>query len=1135
MLATLALAAPRRVSVDDLIASVWGASPPRTAAKTLQTYVLHLRRILEPGLLITVSGGYALNIQPDQIDARRFERLVGSGHDAMVEGDPQRAASFLRDALTLWRDDPLIDIAGTHAAHVVRLNELAANATETLFDARLALGESTALIPLLEDAVGEHPLREHRWAQLMIALHRAGRTADALRAYQRARSMLADELGLEPGAELRAAEESILHSTDQPLVPDITPDRGPTDLPAPLVIASAAPWVGRDDLCSELIEIVSSGLGTESTSPRLITVTGDAGIGKTRLAAAVAEHVAARGAFVLYGRCDDGLAMPYQPFVDAIDGALARVSSAETSRAAAVALAHLLPRFAIPTSNAALSSQLPVGEAAARTMDGIAQLLAGLATARPVLLVLDDLHWADRATAAVITHLSTVIAARPVVVLGLSRRGELGPDHPVTGSLGQLGRIVGSHQQTLGPLDDRSIAGFVAIVTGLDLPAALLEEVVGTAEGNPLFARELALDLAENWADHRARNETDSWGVGRSGPPVPATIRAVVIHRYQRLGPDARRLLAPAVVHDGLFMFETVRTVAGLDEARALDALDELLEARIVDPGPRADIYKVSHDLLRAVLYTDLSSSRQLRLHRRVAEQLILAGDDALPAEIARHYLLSRELAGAHVGAEFALSAARFAEQSGAFNESVEQLHVALSLAEPDGLAHAAALTSLPVAFALAGRWDDVPAAMDVACGLLAERGEPLAAAQLALDVVNATIGMGNARLGWALARVGLGFVGGERNLVWAELRSLAFEAEDALNPTQPGVPIEHPDRRQAARLIADLSAKPWHSELVAMSAEDRTELLVLSRNFPGAEAFWCGEYAASVEPFERLANEALAIGHLGWATSCLANAARCRIALGQFDLARVGLDKAHAVGDRLGAIGTHFMNLLAADDEMSSAMGDGWLALKDVGGAGLLDTSDPAHRSALAAFFASGSRIFAHDGAAQDESLAFASAVVPYLAAAPGWAINFTRMACDVAEALWFLDRGDDIDIVEAALRDKVIAPDYRYPMVDGYHALGRLLGVRRQFDDAMDAFGVATRRLAEQRAWPLQAVVQFDEALLLQRMGFAAADRFAKAALRFEESGMPGWAARAHRQRGALNGVSHTEDQLTGRTETL
>ncbi|MCU1395128.1 MAG: transcriptional regulator, putative ATPase, winged helix family [Ilumatobacteraceae bacterium] len=1071
MLATLALAAPRRVAVDALVESVWGDTPPRTAAKTLQTYVMRLRQLLPQGVLLTVAGGYALNIQPDQIDARRFERLVGSGHDAMAAGDPARAIVALREALSLWRDDPLTDIAATNATRVVRFQEMAAAAQDALFDARLATGDHAALVPLLEEAVGEQPLREHRWVQLIDALHRCGRTADALRAYQRARAVLVDDLGLEPGPELRAAEQAVLAGDPDPAPRTATAVATPVDvdeptaLPAPLTTAAATPWVGRTETLEATIDVVRSGLaGATVSSPRLVTVTGDPGIGKTRLAAAVAAAVSSTGATVLYGRCDEGAAMPYQPFVDA---------------------------GLTPVSGAGVLS-----EAAARTLDGVAQFLMAASARRPVLLVLDDLHWADQATASVIAHLSRAMQEHPIVILGVARSGELGPDHPATTALDQLGRIVGSHQLLLGPLDDHAMAGLVAAIAGDDLPVTVIDAVIERAEGNPLFARELALNLA----DRSVR------------PSVPPTIRAVVVHRYRRLGAAARSLLGPAVVHDGLFLFETVRDVAGLDEGVALDAIDELLESRVVDPGPRADMYKVSHDLVREVLYADLSSSRRLRLHRRVAVALSEAGPNALPAEVARHYLLSRELPGASAGAAFALTAATFALRSGAFNESIEQLHIALELADDPSTERDDALTELPVALAFATRWAEVVPALTQAAHRIGTT-DPMRVASLALDVANAAIGMGNTDLSWTVARIGLDHVGDERNLVWAELRSLELESIDALDPDHPGVPVDHPDRHLAATIVAADSPTPWHSELVTSGASGRAELLDHANRFPGVAAFWCGEYVSSRRRMEQLAEAALADGQQSWASSCLANAARCRIAVGEFGAARALLDRAHAMGDRLGSAAPHHHNLLAADDELSSAIGDGWPAMKAAGGAALLDTAEPTNRSALAAFFAAAARIFAHDPDLVEESLGFASAVVPFLAVAPGWAINYSRMACDVAEALWYLDRQDDIDVIERSLRDKVIAPDFRYPMVDGQHALGRLLGVRRDLDGALDAFAAARDRLADQRARPLHAIVGFDEALLMARIGLTdeAADRFAESGRRFTELGMTGWLDRA------------------------
>ncbi len=196
----------------ELIAVLWGDVSPVTAAKTLQNYVSALRRVLPVGVVETVPGGYRLALGSDDLDVGRFERLSREGQQALESGDPLGAVDGLGAALALWRGDPLVELADVPAgmAESARLAETRRFVEEQLVDARLVLGEHAVIVGDLEAAVAEEPLREKRWAQLMVALYRCGRQADALRAYQRLRSVLADELGLEPGEEARRLEAAIL-------------------------------------------------------------------------------------------------------------------------------------------------------------------------------------------------------------------------------------------------------------------------------------------------------------------------------------------------------------------------------------------------------------------------------------------------------------------------------------------------------------------------------------------------------------------------------------------------------------------------------------------------------------------------------------------------------------------------------------------------------------------------------------------------------------------------------------------------------------------------------------------------------------------------------------------------------------
>ena len=214
-LLALLLTAPGRVfSIPAIVAGLWGERPPRRADHTVMSYVSRLRRGLPDGVatsVVTRRPGYLVSIEPDQVDAERFRSLVGKGHRELAAGRPELAADSLREALGLWRGDAYAEFDAPFAvAERSALEELRLAALEDRVSAELDIGEAPDLVAELEALVSAHPLRERLWAQLMTALYRSGRQADALRSYQRARSSLVDELGVEPGDELQNRHALVL-------------------------------------------------------------------------------------------------------------------------------------------------------------------------------------------------------------------------------------------------------------------------------------------------------------------------------------------------------------------------------------------------------------------------------------------------------------------------------------------------------------------------------------------------------------------------------------------------------------------------------------------------------------------------------------------------------------------------------------------------------------------------------------------------------------------------------------------------------------------------------------------------------------------------------------------------------------
>ncbi len=249
LLAVLLLHANQVVSVDRLVEDLWGEEAPATAENVIQTYVSRLRKALEGtdrrGVLVSRRPGYILHVSPGELDLRRFEELVERGRDARQRGDPASAAGLLRDALGMWSGEPLADFAFETFAQrdIERLQEVRLATVEERIQADLDAGLGAELVAELGSLVRDHPLRERVRGQLMVALYRAGRQADALETFQEARRVLADEMGIDPGPELQRLERAIL-THDASLGPlPIPPDEAPVEAEPEDV-----PWADRSIL-----------------------------------------------------------------------------------------------------------------------------------------------------------------------------------------------------------------------------------------------------------------------------------------------------------------------------------------------------------------------------------------------------------------------------------------------------------------------------------------------------------------------------------------------------------------------------------------------------------------------------------------------------------------------------------------------------------------------------------------------------------------------------------------------------------------------------------------------------------------------------------------------------------------------
>ncbi|MGH9164135.1 MAG: BTAD domain-containing putative transcriptional regulator [Acidimicrobiales bacterium] len=943
VLAVLLLHANQVVSTDRLIEALWGDSPPPSAANTLQGYVSHLRHLLAPSrglqdedpVIDTRAPGYVLIVDPMCIDARRFEDLVAQGRLALAGSDARRAAATLGEALALWQGPALADFAYQRFATVeaARLEDLRLGALEDQAEAELALGQHTRLVGRLQALVEEHPLRERLWGLLMVALYRCGRQGESLRAFQVARRTLAEELGIDPGPALRTLEADILAqapSLDRE-EPTATGRARGSEVPFPglLSLGPSFEYVGRRALLEQLREIRRTAMAGRCQA---VLLAGEPGVGKTRTAAEVALAAFADGALVLYGRCDEGFAVPYQPFAEALDWYTTHAVDPVLGRHPAE-LTRLQPLLASrvgglgrPVASDPRSEEYLLFQAAS-------SWLVDLARRRPLVLVLDDLHWASKPVLLLLRHLLRVAAEEgqlqsvPLLVVGSYRDTEVDRGHPLAGLVVDLRR--------LGCVDRLAVAGLsLAEVTdllsrravgdeGADGTRLLAEIVHAETEGNPFFVEEVLRHLMETGA---VRLSEERWVVvDRSALGVPEGVRDVVGRRIGRLTTPARELLSLASILGPHFDIELLASVRDVPEGDLLDALDEAVAARLIEETG-ADRYRFAHALVRATLSDELSATRLRRLHRRVAETIEKLRPDDVVA-LAHHYagagpeadLVSRAVRYGLAAAEQALGARALADAEARFRGVVGLLSDPAGADAPERVAALCGLgeaqrdqgdpqfrATLLDAGRRAHRAGEV--ALLVRAALSNSRGVPsviggvdperVASTEAALDLVGPQPSADRARLLAQLAAE-ISFTGDDRRRL-----ALSDEAEDmartlgddtvvawVLNRT--GYAAFSP--RRVARLVAR-----GHEAVGLSDAHGDPSQRVLSRYFLSAALLTAGDLPS----FRRVTGEMLDVAEeaaptLSWLA--LATQARVSMLAGDSAGARHIIDRAFALAEDLG------------------------------------------------------------------------------------------------------------------------------------------------------------------------------------------------------------------------------------------
>lgn len=688
VLALLLLAPNQVVSAERLAADLWHGDAPEQALRALRVFVSRLRKSLrESGgdpVVVTRPPGYMVGVEAGDLDSVRFEALVSTARQEAGRGAHDRAGTTLRTALGLWRGPALADVldAPLARAEAARLEETRQSALEDRLDADLACGRHHELVAELNALTRAHPLRERLWGQRMTALYRSGRQAEALGAYQDLRSLLAGGLGLDPSTTLARLEGAILRhepeldwppptATGQPsplvaAAPTPRKDRlgelpGPgsatvmvTDVKAPIglrarhkpavMFAERTPYVGRE---AELAELVGLLDGAMRGRGALVMIAGEAGVGKTRLTEEVAVEAARRGMQVRIGRSYemDGT-LPYVPFVEILEQTLAGSPNPTAFRRLigdeAPEVAKLLPRLRHLFPDISPSLELPPEQERRYLFNSVRDVVTRAASARPLLVLFDDLHWADEPSLLLLEHLAERVPEIPVVALCTYRDVEVSTGGPLARTFDGLIRRNLTRRMGLRRLPEDGVAGMLLALSSQEPPASLVRAIHGETDGNPFFVEEMFRHLAEvgRLLDSEGRFLPE---VVIDELDVPDSLRIILGRRLEHLGEDGRRVLAAAAVVGRAFTYELLEALGELDPATLLVALDDAERARLVAPASSAadeDRLLFAHELIRQTLLGGLSQPRRRRMHLRVAQALERLHADALDdhaSEIVHH------------------------------------------------------------------------------------------------------------------------------------------------------------------------------------------------------------------------------------------------------------------------------------------------------------------------------------------------------------------------------------------------------------------------------------------------------------------------------------------------------------------
>ena len=879
------------------------------------------------------------------------------------------------------------------------------------------------------------------------------------------------------------------------------------------------PFVGRTAEATKLNEALQQ---ARAGHGGLVMLVGEPGIGKTRLAEEFAEQARNEGATVLWGRCYEGeWTPPYGPFAEAIQQYAGRADAgqlAEDLGNGAGAIARIAPALRERLPDMAEPPTLEPDEERFRLLDAVSQFLIATSRRAPVVLVLDDLHWGDKGTIAMLRHVARFAPSSRTLVLGAYRDVELDRQHPLADALEALRREANFERLLIKGLDTSDVGRLITTVSERDVPEQLIQAISAETDGNPFFIREVLLDLFDRGAIYQEDGRWTSAASSVEELGIPEGVRQVIGRRLSRLSKDANQLLTAASAFNGGFRFGIAASVAGLDDARALDAIDAALEAQLVRPGGEADSFDFVHANIRQTLYTELSPPRQVRLHRQVAEAMEQAYGgraEERAAELAYQYHRSSTLPGAERGVDYALAAVDRAEAAYARDEAASFLRMALEMLTEGDERHTRLVARLGLALAWTLNFDEALAAASEAGDLIAAAEGADAAADYLAEGARTLYHAGFVRGAWALAEQGLRHIGDRRDEAWVWLTAFNLVGQDAQDPENPGIPLDSPEREELARVAEEVLRLENYLLPVQRAFSSRGDVLARVGDDSSRLLFLAGDIRRSLSLWHKMAVEAEQQGGIANAVGSWAMVARCQNALGDFAAAGEAYRHSEALSARLAGPSHQALQIGAARFEIGIAqfveISEEFIALVE----GLVSQPAAEDNWALAQIRAVAANVFARVERA-DDAVQQVAALIPALERALGWSLNYPAMASDAASALWELQRSDHIEVIERNIREKVVGPDFRYPMRDGRLSLARLAALQGRHDEASEWFAKARTILDEQGARPLRAIADFDEALMYQRRSQPgdkelAAPLVEAALTQFRELGMMGWIRRA------------------------